>query len=46
MPFNAVHAEMKNGDWYLTLDTNKDALKSARGFTFDKGKAAWVPSNS
>jgi sporulation protein YlmC with PRC-barrel domain len=46
VPFNAVHAEMKNGDWYLTLDTSKDALKSAHGFTFDKGKAAWVPDNS
>jgi sporulation protein YlmC with PRC-barrel domain len=46
VPFNAVHAEMKDGDWYLTLDTTKDALKSAHGFTFDKGKAAWVPSNS
>ena len=24
--FNAVHAEMKDGAWYLTLDTTKDAL--------------------
>ena len=46
VPFNAVHAEMKEGEWYLTLDTTKDALKSAHGFTFDKGKAAWVLSNS
>jgi len=46
VPFNAVHAEMKNGEWYLTLDTTKDALKSAPGFDFDKGKAAWVPAKS
>jgi sporulation protein YlmC with PRC-barrel domain len=33
--FNTVTAELKNGAWYLTLDTTKDALK-----------AAWVPANS
>jgi sporulation protein YlmC with PRC-barrel domain len=42
--FNAVHAEMKDGAWYLTLDTTKDALKSAPGLTFDKQKTAWVPA--
>jgi sporulation protein YlmC with PRC-barrel domain len=42
--FDAVHAEMKNGDWYLTLDTTKDALKSAPGLTFDKQRMAWVPA--
>ena len=44
--FNAVHAEMKDGDWYLTLDTTKDALKSAPGLSFDKEKTAWVPAKS
>jgi sporulation protein YlmC with PRC-barrel domain len=42
--FDAVHAAMKNGDWYLTLDTTKDALKSAPGLTFDKQRTAWVPA--
>jgi PRC-barrel domain len=46
VPFDAVRAEMKDGEWYLTLSATKDALKSAPGFTFDKGKAAWVPSKS
>src|SRR5580698_4352467 len=46
VPFNAVRAEMKDGAWYLTLDTTKDALKSAPGFDFDKGKAAGVPAKS
>lgn len=46
VPFNAVHAEMKNGSWYLTLDTTKNALKQARGYTYDKGKTAWVPANN
>ena len=44
--FDAVHAEMKDGAWYLTLDTTKDALKSAPGLTFDKEKEAWVPAKS
>ena len=44
--FDAVHAEMKDGAWYLTLDTTKDALKSAPGLTFDKEKMAWVPTKS
>jgi sporulation protein YlmC with PRC-barrel domain len=42
----AIHAEMKDGSWYLTLNTTKDALKSAPGFTFDKEKTAWVPAKS
>jgi sporulation protein YlmC with PRC-barrel domain len=44
--FDAVRAEMKDGAWYLTLNTTKDALKSAPGFTFDKEKTAWVPTKS
>lgn len=44
VPFDAVHAEMKKGDWYLTLDTTKDALKSAPGLTFNREKTAWVPA--
>jgi hypothetical protein len=44
--FTAVHAEMKDGAWYLTLDTSKDALKSAQGLTFDNEKAAWIPTKS
>ncbi|HVH81118.1 MAG TPA: hypothetical protein VM782_17100, partial [Stellaceae bacterium] len=46
VPPDAVRAEMKDGAWYLTLDTSKDALKSAPGFTFDKQKMAWVPAKS
>lgn len=43
---DAVKAEMKDGAWYLTIDTNKDALKSAPGLTFDKQKTAWIPEKS
>ena len=40
----SVHAEMKDGSWYLTLNTNKDSLKAAPGLTFDKTKSNWVAS--
>jgi sporulation protein YlmC with PRC-barrel domain len=44
VPFSAVRATEKNGTWYLTMSTTKDALKQARGYTYDKGKATWVPA--
>jgi sporulation protein YlmC with PRC-barrel domain len=44
VPYSAVHAEMKDNAWYLTLNTTKDALKAAPGMTFDKTKTAWVPT--
>lgn len=43
--FNAVKATMKDNKWYLTLNTTKDALKTAPGFTYDNTKTAWVPAN-
>jgi sporulation protein YlmC with PRC-barrel domain len=43
VPFDAVHATQKDGKWYLTVNTTKDALKSARGYKFDKSKATWEP---
>jgi sporulation protein YlmC with PRC-barrel domain len=44
VPYRSIHAEMKDGAWYLTLNTTKDALKAAPGVTFDKTKTAWVPA--
>jgi sporulation protein YlmC with PRC-barrel domain len=44
VPFSAVHATQKNGRWYLTMKANKDALKQARGYNYDKAKATWVPA--
>lgn len=40
--YSAVHAEMKDHAWYLTLNTTKDALKSAPALMFDKATTAWV----
>jgi hypothetical protein len=36
----------KNNKAYLTLDTTKDALKSAAGFKYDRDKTARVPDKS
>jgi sporulation protein YlmC with PRC-barrel domain len=44
VPFLAVHASEKNGKWYLTINTTKDALKAAHGYKYDKAKATWVPA--
>ena len=42
IPFSALHASEKNNKWYLVLNTTKDALKTAPGFTYDKTKTTWV----
>ena len=44
VPFTAVHATQRNGKWWLTMNTTKDALKTAPGYKFDKGNATWVPA--
>lgn len=43
VPFTSVKTTMKDKKWYLTMDTTKDALKSAPGFKYDKGTTAWSP---
>ncbi|HTP93928.1 MAG TPA: PRC-barrel domain-containing protein [Xanthobacteraceae bacterium] len=44
--FNAVKQTMKDNKVYLTMNTTKDALKSAPGFKYDRDKTAWVPDTS
>jgi sporulation protein YlmC with PRC-barrel domain len=44
VPFTAIHATMKNGQRWLTMDADMDKLKSAPGYTYDKAKATWVPA--
>jgi sporulation protein YlmC with PRC-barrel domain len=46
VPFSAVKQTTKNNKQYLTMNTTKGALKSAPGFKYDSGKAAWVRDNS
>jgi sporulation protein YlmC with PRC-barrel domain len=43
VPFSAVKPTTKDNKTYLTMDTTKDALKTAPGFKYDSSKTAWVP---
>jgi sporulation protein YlmC with PRC-barrel domain len=46
VPFSAVKQTTKNNKTYLTIDTTKDALKSAPGFKYDNDRTAWVSDRS
>jgi sporulation protein YlmC with PRC-barrel domain len=46
VPFSAIKHTMKNNKVYLTMDTTKDALKSAPGFKYDRDRTSWVPDTS
>ena len=45
-PFKAIHATMKDNKWWLTMNTNKDALKAAPGYKYDRSRTTWVPERS
>jgi PRC-barrel domain len=45
-PFKAIHATMKDNKWWLTMNTTKDALKSAPGYKYDKTSTTWVSDKS
>ena len=45
VPFNAVAHTTKDGKVYLTLNTTKDALKSAPGLRYDRNTTGWVPDS-
>jgi sporulation protein YlmC with PRC-barrel domain len=43
VPFDAVRITTKdNNKWYLVMNTTKDELKNASGFTYDKNATTWV----
>ena len=44
--FGAVKQTMKDNKVYLTMNTTKDALKTAPGFKYDSDKTTWVPDTS
>ena len=46
VPLSAVKQITKDNKTYLTMDTTKDALKSAPGFKYDRDSTAWVPDKS
>jgi sporulation protein YlmC with PRC-barrel domain len=45
-PFSSIHATMKDNKWWLTMNTTKDALKSAPGYRYDKNSTTWVADKS
>jgi sporulation protein YlmC with PRC-barrel domain len=47
VPFNAVRTTTKdNNKWYLVMNSTKDALKSAKGFKYDRTNMTWVPEEA
>jgi sporulation protein YlmC with PRC-barrel domain len=47
VPFKAVQATTKNNNkWYLVMNSTKDALKSAKGFKYDRNAMTWVPEEA
>jgi sporulation protein YlmC with PRC-barrel domain len=44
VPYSSIWASKKNNKWYLVLNTTKEDLKNAPGFTYDKAKTAWIPA--
>ena len=45
VPFNALKVAEKDGDRYLVMNTTKEALEKAPGYTFDKTKGTWMPAS-
>jgi sporulation protein YlmC with PRC-barrel domain len=45
VPFDQLQLKEKNGDRYLVINTNKEALNSAPGLKFDRDKHVWIPEN-
>jgi sporulation protein YlmC with PRC-barrel domain len=43
-PFEAVKVSEKEGKRYLVLDTTKEALQTAPGYTYDRTKNVWLPA--
>ena len=47
VPFKAVRTTTKNDNkWYLVMNSTKDALKSAKGFKYDRNAMTWVPEDA
>lgn len=42
VPFDAVNTAQRESKWWLTMNVNKDQLRSAPGFRFDRNRQAWT----
>ncbi len=40
--FASVNASERNGKWHLSMDTTKDALKTAPAYKYDRSRTTWV----
>jgi hypothetical protein len=41
VPFQTIHTTMKDNKWWSVMNTTKDVLKAAPGYTYDKGTDLW-----
>jgi sporulation protein YlmC with PRC-barrel domain len=47
VPFDALQVTSKNNNkWYLVMNSTKDALKSAKGFKYDRNAMTWMPEDA
>jgi sporulation protein YlmC with PRC-barrel domain len=47
VPFDSVRTTTKdNNKWYLVMNSTKDALKSAKGFRYDRNAMTWTPEDA
>jgi sporulation protein YlmC with PRC-barrel domain len=44
VPFSSLKVAEKNGSRYLVLETTKEALQTAPGYTYDRSKKVWMPA--
>jgi len=44
--FDSVHFRQKDNKWYAVMNANKDALKNAPGYKFDRTARKWVPEST
>jgi sporulation protein YlmC with PRC-barrel domain len=46
VPFHAVQVTTKDNKRYLVMNATKDALKSAKGFKYDRNATTWIPEDA
>ena len=46
VPMDEVHSNIQDGNVRLSMDTNKDALKAAPGFTYNRDTMTWTQAKS
>src|SRR6478752_8743447 len=46
VPFKALHLKEKDGKRYLVVNTTKEALEGAPGYSYDREKRQWLPATA